>query len=89
MKMSILTFAVLASLMTACSDDAQFDNNTDAQANQGISREDSINRVLDEDGFVVSSRAFAVTCDQFIDGATNVHVELPVLINGDFKTQFQ
>ncbi len=92
MKKSILTFAVLASLVTACSDDAQFDNNTDAQATQGISREDSINRVLDEDGFVVSSRAFAVTCDQFIDGATNVQHSSDttyVDINNDLLTKLK
>ncbi len=72
MKKSVLTLAVLASLMTACSDDAQFDNNTDAATNQGISREDSINRVLEEDGYVISSRVFAITSDKFIDGVTNV-----------------
>lgn len=73
MKKSILTLAVLASLMTACSDDAQYDNNNqDTATDPRAATQDSINRVLAEDGFVVSQKAFAVTSDKFIDGVTNV-----------------
>lgn len=72
MKKFFFTFAVIASVLTSCHDDAQFEDKNSSSNDSLMSKEAAMKLDLEACGYVASENAYAVTFDRFIDGVTNV-----------------